>query len=209
MKNATPLPFALQRRTARPSTQRGITTVQIAIGILVSIIALVGSFGGFQYVAQAKVNTDINILADLKTATVRYGSSLGNGGFTAGNSAMAVLNNLGFFASTGLTVGGSATEPTVKNQYQGAVTVLPAVVADIDPGTEGLTFTFADLPSAACRDLALRIDNLAHAIKATPAKTGNASTVKALGKAMDPVAAATGCAGSGNVNQLAVTFSRT
>jgi hypothetical protein len=208
MKNATSLPIAMKRRTARPSNQRGITTVQVAIGILVSIIALVGSFGGFQYVAQAKVNTDVNYLADLKTATVRYGSSLGAGGFTATNATLSQLNNLGFFNSTGMFVT-AGTPPTVQHQYQGAVTVAVAAIDDIDLGSEGLNFTFADLPATACRDIALRIDNLAHSIKATPAKTGGtASVVKTKGGTLDPVAAATGCAGTGNVNQLIVTLSR-
>ncbi len=205
MKNVTPLPLALQRRTARPSTQRGITTVQIAIGILVSIIALVGSFGGFQYVAQAKVNTDINILADLKTSTVRYGSTLGPGGFIATtNVTMAQLNNLGFFALTGLTV---ASDASVKNQYNGAVAVAVAANTDIEPGTEGLNFTFSGLPSAACRDIASRIDNIAHSIKAG-IKAGGAVFVKTRGAAVDAVATATNCAGTGNVNELVVTFSR-
>ena len=209
MKNATPLPFALQRRTARPSTQRGITTVQIAIGILVSVIALVGSFGGFQYVAQAKVNTDVAAMLDLKAATQRYGTSLGSGGFTTSNMTTATLINLGFFGSSGFVLSGTIPSQTVANQYGGAVTAaVPTSTTDeIATLTEGISFTWNGLPSAACRELALRLDTLAWSVQAKPG-SGTLQKVKSLGAAMSPANAATGCASAKSDNTLTVTFSR-
>ena len=210
MKNVTPLPLALQRRTARPSTQRGITTVQIAIGILVSVIALVGSFGGFQYVAQAKVNTDVAAMLDLKAATQRYGTSLGSGGFTKDNVTTATLINLGFFGSSGFVLSGTIPSQTVANQYGGAVTAaVPTNSTDeIATLTEGISFTWNGLPSAACRELALRLDTLALSVQAKAGSSATFQKVKSLGAAMIPANAATGCASASSDNVLTVTFSR-
>ena len=195
---------SISKTNKRLNKQRGITTVQIAIGILVGVIALIGSFGGFQYIAQAKLNLDMNAMQDLKTATARYGSTLGTGGFTTTNVTTAQLNNLGFFAGSGFTV---TTTPalSVLNQYGGAVS---AAVGVVTGDVEDITFTFAGLPSTACRGLALRVDSIAAATAAANTAAGTVAPIKAIGGTTDPVAAATNCNGVGNINKLAVTFSR-
>lgn len=76
-------------------SQRGFTNVQIAIGILVGVIILLGSLGGYQYINQAKVNNEISNITDLRSATVRYGQFTGT--FTSANVTTPILLGLNFF----------------------------------------------------------------------------------------------------------------
>ena len=203
------IPFMAVHRAHRHA-QRGITTVQIAIGILVSIIALVGSFGGFQYVAQAKVNTDMNMMADLKTATVRYGSTLGAAGFTFANVNTDVLKRLGFFDSAGYGVY-DGVKSTATHQYGGTVQAsLPLDEGVMTPVSEGITFTWKGLPSTACRELALRVGTLAWSVEAANKGDGALQTIKSKGINANNFAsaAAENCNSTASVNQLVVTFSR-
>ena len=203
-------PFMAVHRAHR-HTQRGITTVQIAIGILVSIIALVGSFGGFQYVAQAKVNTDMNMMADLKTATVRYGSTLGAAGFTFANVNTDVLKRLGFFDSAGYGVYGGVLASTATHQSGGTVQAsLPLDEGVMTPVSEGITFTWKGLPSTACRELALRVGTLAWSVEAANKGDGALQTIKSKGINANNFAsaAAENCNSTASVNKLVVTFSR-
>jgi hypothetical protein len=203
MKNTTSLQKLTLRRTASQKAQRGMSTVQLATGILVGVIALAGSFAGFQYINQAKTNQELIMLGDLKTAVTRYGATLAGTGFTATTATMSILNSLGFFSGSGWTVGGTTAIPTVANQFGGTLT-LAAVT-----NTESLTFTYTNLPSSVCRDLAIRLDPLATVITATPANTGGAdSLVKTAGGTLNQANAITGCAGTGNNNRLAFTFNR-
>ena len=201
MKNFASPAFCSRRQTARKQAQRGITTVQVAIGILVSVIALVGSFAGFQYVQQAKVNTDVAAMADIKAATMRYGSVLGTNGFTLGNSSLPQLISMGFFGSSAFSV---SSTTAVLNQYQGQVSVaLPIEISS----NEGLAFIFQGMPATSCRDVAMRIDNLATTIRG-----GNGSlshTIKGLNGTVIPETAIAACSGTGSTNMLRVTFTRT
>jgi hypothetical protein len=203
MKNFASPAFFPRRQTVRQQAQRGITTVQVAIGILVSVIALVGSFAGFQYVQQAKVNTDVAAMADLKAATMRYGSVLGTNGFTNGNSSLIQLISMGFFGSSAFSVSNGSIP--VLNQYQGQVSVaLPTEITSND----GLTFSFFGMPATSCRDVAMRIDNLAVAIQGG----GNNSVthnIKVVSGTMDPASVIAACSGTGSTNMLRVTFTRT
>ena len=202
MKNFASPAFCSRRQTARKQAQRGITTVQVAIGILVSVIALVGSFAGFQYVQQAKVNTDVAAMADIKAATMRYGSVLGTNGFTNSNSSLPQLISMGFFGSSAFSV---TSTTAVLNQYQGGVSVaLPTEVSS----NEGLAFSFLGMPATSCRDVAMRIDNLAVAIQGG----GNNSVttnIKVVGGTVIPENAISACNGTGSTNMLRVVFTRT
>ena len=203
MKNFASPAFCSRRQTARKQAQRGITTVQVAIGILVSVIALVGSFAGFQYVQQAKVNTDVAAMADLKAATMRYGSVLGTNGFHTGNSSLPQLISMGFFGSSAFSV---SSTTAVLNQYQGPVSV--AIPTDLGSNFDGLAFTFAGMPPTSCRDVAMRIDNLATTIKIFNGNSGLTTTVKPLNGTLDAASVIAGCGPASN-NQLIVTFTRT
>ena len=194
--------FCSRRQTVRKQAQRGITTVQVAIGILVSVIALVGSFAGFQYVQQAKVNTDVAAMADLKTATMRYGSVLGTNGFTNSNSSLPQLISMGFFGSSAFSV---TSTTAVLNQYQGGVSVaLPTEVSS----NEGLAFSFLGMPATSCRDVAMRIDNLAVAIQGG-GNNGVTTNIKVVGGTVIPESAISACNGTGSTNMLRVVFTRT
>jgi hypothetical protein len=203
MRNFSSPAFFPRRQTVRQQAQRGITTVQVAIGILVSVIALVGSFAGFQYVQQAKVNTDVAAMADIKTATMRYGSVLGTNGFTANNSSLTQLISMGFFGSSAFSV---TSNTAVLNQYQGGVSV--AIPNDLTSNFDGLTFTFAGMPPTSCRDVAMRIDNLATTIRIFNPNSGVTTSVKPLNGTLDAASVIAGCGPASN-NALIVTFTRT
>ena len=203
MKNFASPAFCSRRQTARKQAQRGITTVQVAIGILVSVIALVGSFAGFQYVQQAKVNTDVAAMADLKAATMRYGSVLGTNGFHTGNSSLPQLISMGFFGSSAFSVSGTTA---VLNQYQGPVSV--AIPNDLGSNFDGLAFIFQGMPATSCRDVAMRIDNLAATIWGGGANSAT-HQIKPLNGTVDPGTAIIACSGTGSTNMLRVTFTRT
>ena len=203
MKNFASPAFCSRRQTARKQAQRGITTVQVAIGILVSVIALVGSFAGFQYVQQAKVNTDVAAMADLKAATMRYGSVLGTNGFTNGNSTLPQLISMGFFGSSAFSV---TSTTAVLNQYQGPVSV--ALPDDLGSNFDGLAFIFQGMPATSCRDVAMRIDNLAAMIQG--GGNGSVTTnIKVVGGTVIPENAIIACSGTGSTNMLRVIFTRT
>ena len=205
MKNFASPAFCSRRQTARKQAQRGITTVQVAIGILVSVIALVGSFAGFQYVQQAKVNTDVAAMADLKAATMRYGSVLGTNGFTNGNSTVPQLISMGFFGSSAFSV---TSTTAVLNQYQGQVSVALPTTTELPSNFDGLAFSFFGMPATSCRDVAMRIDNLATAIQG--GGNGSVTTnIKVVGGTVIPENAISACNGTGSTNMLRVIFTRT
>ena len=88
--------FTQLNHQARHSSQRGYTNVQLAIGMIVAILITIGSISGYKYIDQSKVNNEINLLTDLKAATVRYGQFSGQ--FTTANMTTGILTGLNFFA---------------------------------------------------------------------------------------------------------------
>ena len=141
-------------------------------------------------------------MADLKAATMRYGSLLGSTGFTATNSTLTQLIRMGFFASSAFRVVGTST---VFNQYTGQVAVLPAY--DLTPISEGLTIIYDTYSSSACRDVTMRIGNLAAVIIIMGDKN-TVTKVKPLNGTLDAAAVISAC-GTGSSAQLRVTFTRT
>lgn len=148
----------------KKNQQRGFSNVQIAIGILVGVISLLGSLSGFQFINQAKVTNEINALTDLKSSTMRYGQFVPS--FT-GNVSLDTLNEQNFFTASGFTFTGGAT-PSLTNQWGGAVTVAAgtAVVAG-----DAIDFTFTNVPVAACKELATKVDNFTAKVKIGSAAT--------------------------------------
>jgi hypothetical protein len=141
----------------KKNKQRGFSNVQIAIGILVGVIALIGSLSGFQFINQAKVNNEITALTDLKSSTMRYGQFVPT--FT-GNVSLDTLNEQNFFNSTGFTYVGGTT-PSLTNQWGGAVTIAAGTAA---VAGDAIDFTFANVPAAACKELVTKVDNIASKI---------------------------------------------
>lgn len=150
------------KKITRRARQKGISTVQVAIGIMVSVIVLLGAIGGYQYVNQGKVGNEIAAISDLKVATVKYGSSVGS--FTASNTPVDTLNTWGFWNNSAFTW----SSGSVANQWGGSVTVSA-------PTTSSLSFTFSAVPQSACIDLAGKLDNVADSI------TVGSTSVKSTG----------------------------
>jgi PilS N terminal len=142
----------------KKNKQRGFSNVQIAIGILVGVIALLGSLSGFQFINQSKVNNEIIALTDLKSSTMRYGQFVPT--FT-GNVALDTLNEQNFFNASGFTYVGGTT-PTLTNQWGGAVTV---AAGQLSVAGDAIDFTFANVPASACKELATKVDNITARVK--------------------------------------------
>lgn len=179
-------------RSALRKNQQGFSNVQIAIGILVSVIILLGSLGGFQYVEQAKVNNEVSVITDLKAATVRYGQFAAP--FTGDNVKAAILNGQNFFRSSGISV----SDNLVTNQWGGPVTV--AFGTSVNEG-DSIDFTFGSVPNSICNDIATKLDTIVEKIK-----IGSVVT-KAVGNPTDPLAVTTACAGDNN-NIIIYTIKR-
>lgn len=182
----------LTRLQAR-ARQRGYSNIQIAIGILVTIIALLGALSGYQYIQQAKVNNEISMLTDLKSATIRLGG--GRPLFTGTEITVANLSGMNFFQGAGLTVTGA----TVSNQWGGTVT--PSV-GTISQAGDSLTFTFTGVPTGACRELGTKVDNIAARVEIGGTETKAPGGTTAIGDVV------TGCNSATDSNTIAYTFAR-
>jgi hypothetical protein len=184
-------------RALKSKAQRGFSNVQIAIGILVGVIVLLGSLSGYQYISQAKVNNEITTLGDLKSATVRYGQFAGL--FTATNVTAAILNGQNFFNTAGLVVTGAAAAPVITNQWGGAVTV---GVGTANLLGDAIAFTFTNVPGDACRQLGTRVDNVASVVSINNVDT------KAAGAQTNVGTVTTQCAAGGDANTIIYTITR-
>lgn len=181
----------------KSKAQRGFSNVQIAIGILVGVIVLLGSLSGYQYISQAKVNNEITTLGDLKSATVRYGQFAGL--FTAANVTEAILNGQNFFNTAGLVVTGAPAAPVITNQWGGTVTV---GVGTANVAGDAIDFTFSNVPGDACRQLGTRVDNVAAVVSI------NAGNTKAAGAQTNVGTVTTQCATPGDANTIIYTMTR-
>ena len=186
-----------QNQVLNHENEKGFSNVQIAIGILVGVIILLGALGGYQYVSQAKVNNELSTLGDLKSATVRYGQFAGT--FAAANVTLQILNGQNFFSSSGLTNSGTAAAPVINNQWGGTVT---AASATANQAGDSIAFTFTAVPGNACRDLGTKVDNLAAAVS-----IGGTAT-KAVGAASVPLTVTTQCAAGGDNNTIIYTITK-
>lgn len=181
----------------KSKAQRGFSNVQIAIGILVGVIVLLGSLSGYQYISQAKVNNEITTLGDLKSATVRYGQFAGL--FTAANVTAAILNGQNFFNTAGLVVTGAPAAPVITNQWGGAVAV---GVGAANVAGDAIDFNFSNVPGDACRQLGTRVDNVAAVVSINNVITKAAAVPTNVGTVTVQ------CAAGGDANVIVYTMTR-
>lgn len=168
-------------RAQSRSRQRGMSMLQIAIVIVIGgIFAIAAVVYGVRYIGRAKVSNEITAVSDLRTNTVNYGSRVGT--FTTANSSMVALVGQSFFPAN--LVGGSATAPTVANQWGGSVSVSVGTLSS--PG-DSLTFSSSGIPNAACTELGTSLDTIAGVI------TINGTTTKAVGGVSSATAVASSC----------------
>jgi len=162
------------RHKASPlQSQHGYTNIQLAIGVLVSVVAVLGAIGGFTYVTQAKVNNQLTYLADLKNSTGPLFLQLGAA--TASASTLANLNSYGFFPSS--TVSGTGATTAVTNQWGGAITV---GVGTAGVAGDSIAFTFTGIPNDVCVAIGLGVDAIADVV------TINGASTKAYGGNTNP-----------------------
>lgn len=155
--------------------------LQLAIIIVVGgIFAIAAVVYGIRYVGRAKVSNEITAISDLRTNTVNYGARVGV--FTTANSSMVALVGQSFFPTN--LVGGTATAPTVTNQWGAAVTVAVGTLSS--PG-DSLTFTSNGIPNSACTELGTSLDTVAGTISI------NGTSTKTNGGVSSPTAVATAC----------------
>lgn len=162
------------KKHAFPSTslyskgnQKGISNIQIMVGVLISAILILGGIGLIRYIDRAKVNNDINELTELKARTVAYGASHG-GNFANVTQELAI--GLDFFPAN--RVSGATGSRVVSNQWQGNIKVYPTTV--LLPN-DALTFEYTGIPNAACKELVMQTANIATVISvgSTVLKFGN------------------------------------
>ena len=79
---------------------RGVSTVQIAVALLVGVILILGGLGSFRYVTQSGMNGDLGNISDLVSLTRQYAQMRGASAFSAVNITTANLAGLNFFPST-------------------------------------------------------------------------------------------------------------
>jgi hypothetical protein len=181
--------------------QAGYTNVQIAIGVLVSVIAVLGAISGFTYLNQAKVNNEIALIGDVRANTSKFISTQGLGVTTT--PAIATLANLGFFPTNLVTNIGLSTA-TVANQWGGTINVTSArgdgVAVDATHPSDSIAYTFTNVPDAACRILGVSLDSVVSGLKI------GANTIKtSLAPTSSPALVGTSC--TGNANSLVYTIS--
>jgi len=178
----------LHFRTQRYSThtkQRGYTNIQLAIGMIVAVLILLGSIAGYKYIDQSKVNNELTILTDLKAATTRYGQFTGT--FTSSNMTTAILTGLNFFPNNSTT-----------NQWGGTIS---AAVGTTSVAGDSIDFTFTNVPTYACKELGTKVDNIASIVTIGSTKT------KAAGAASTPLSVTTACA-TGDNNTIIYTLTQ-
>ena len=173
--------------------QRGFSNVQIAIGILVTVIALLGSIAGYQYVYQAKVNNELSELNDLQNSTVKYGSVVGT--FNSTNVTPAILAGLNFYPATRVQSDGT----TVNNQWGGTIT--PALGTILAVG-DSIQYTYTGVTDFACKEMGTKADGIAQLISI------NGTATKTNGTPSDPALVIANCTGTNNNNTIAYTIAK-
>lgn len=191
MSKIVQTPTNIKNRT-RKALQRGFSNVQIAIGILVTVILLLGALSGYQYIQQAKVNNEVGALTDIKAATVSLGQA---GDFAVAADNLKSLIGMNFFENSAFTIAAENRE-TATNQWGGAVTAFFSA-------TDAITVKSAGVPPSVCRDILPKIKTIVKDAKggATPVIADGALDVANVGVACKPAAA-------GGTIQMTYVFSR-
>ena len=177
--------FFLANHQSRHSSERGYTNVQLAIGMIVAILITIGSIAGYKYIDQSKIGNELNVLTDLKAATVRYGQFSGQ--FTTANMTTAILTGQNFFQNN-----------STNNQWGGTIT---PTVGTINTAGDSIAFTFTGVSTYACKELGTKVDGIASVVSI------NAVTTKAAGASTVPLTVTTACA-DGDNNTMIYTMAR-
>ena len=161
----------IRRFTPFKARQAGITNIQIAVGIAVVGLSIVGGLFLFKYIEGQKVKNESAEIADLKASSVTFATQHGGRytGFTIGLAC-----SKGFFPEGRCT--GNGASAGVTNAWGGAIT---ANVANLTGTGTGLAWSFPGLSSKACIN---EITDLWHhaariAVGTTPVKTATTQDI--------------------------------
>lgn len=133
--------------------QRGISNIQIMVGVLISAILILGGMGLIRYIDKSKVNNDLSELSELKSRTVSYGSQHG-GTFAGFTQELAI----GFEFFPANRVSGAVGSRVIQNQWKGNITVAPTTV---NFANDAVLYTYSGVPSGACKDLGMQAGSVA------------------------------------------------
>lgn len=155
--------------------QRGISNIQIMVGVLISAILILGGMGLIRYIDKSKVNNDLSELSELKARTVSYGSQHG-GTFAGFTQEMAI----GFEFFPANRVSGAVGSRVVQNQWKGTIAVAPTTV---NFANDAVLFTYTGVPSGACKDTAMQAGAIASKIVVgtTTVKSGSTAAIDEAG----------------------------
>jgi len=113
------------------SKQAGITNIQIAVGITVLALSLVGGLYLFKYIGQQQDMNESGEISDLKSSSVSY-AGLHGGRYT--NLTISLACSKDFFPA-GRCVGTGASA-TVTNMRGGAITMAIVNLTGTDTGVQ-------------------------------------------------------------------------
>lgn len=190
MKNSKLMTVISKRR------QRGNMIVNVAIGMGVMAIIVLGSMYGFTKYQDAKVNNDLQELSDLKSSTVKYGQSLGVG-FDATNVTTARLAGLNFWDKS--KVVGTGAAAVVNNQWGGTVTPAPG---NINAAGDSIDYSYTGYGEYACKEIAQKVDTIASRVKI------NGTQTKANGAATNVDTVITQCENGAGNNTIIYTLAK-
>lgn len=132
--------------------QKGISNIQVMVGILVSAIFLLGGIGLIRYIEKAKVNNELSELGQLKVRTAAYGN-LHGGDFAMMNQELAI--GLNFFPAN--RISGVTGSRVISNQWGGKITIEP-IKTFID--NDSILYNYFGVPASACKDLVMNAKDL-------------------------------------------------
>lgn len=168
-----------RQRTVSRKLQRGVSNIQIMIGVLIGGIMIMAGVQMIRMVDQAKIDGDLRDLTDYKKKVVILGAQIGSFGVTQN---AAYLSTMGFFDQS--IVSGSPV--VISNRWGGEITAR-ATQWITTPSADAYNFTYTGIPSSACKQLATQAANIVDGImvgtvyvKKTPATGGTGLTDEAL-----------------------------
>ena len=154
--------------------QLGFSNVQIAVGILVVVIGLIGSIAGYQYVYQAKVNNDLQELTSISVGVKRYKASVSD--FNFGNSTPATFAAQGWIPQNRVRLIDSYDAEISSQWSQRGIRMN---VSQINNNNDAIQVTYFDVPDYACKELAIKAAGLVDKIDIDEA------SIKTLGTPID------------------------
>lgn len=176
--------------------QAGVSTIQVAVAILVGGILTMGGLGAFRYVTGANMNNDAAVIADWATQTKGYNNSR-TGALNKTGITMTNLVNIGFLDVARATPAGSTGSTggtTTGKVYTGVTMPSGKILTSVTPvksGTGGawpdtatpeeagsaIKFELSGYNAGECQQLVPKIATVAVSVAVTAAGATSAVNV--------------------------------